>query len=513
MTELDDLRVVIAGLGPMGRGIARVFAAAGAQVTVVDIDTAATDAGLARTLEESSDALQIRGASSIADAVGDADLVIEAIVERADAKASLLAEIRAAVPDTAVIASNTSSLSVGEMGTAFGDPTRVVGMHFFNPAEKMRLVEVVRGPLTSAAVVERARGWVAGLGKTAVVCEDSPNFIVNRICRPLYYEAQLLATQGIAPGTVDAVARGGLAHRMGPLELLDFAGLHTHLGSSETALREFGDPRYRPIPRTRALVRAGATGRAAGRGWYDYATAPPADARAAVVTERERTGADLAVAGPGRELLLRNEIVRSATKERADLVIYSAPHACTYDEVAAVRDLVVRGCRVVVDSSHSSWLDALPRGVGWMRLHALHETPFAEVVADDVASVAPEPSVNEALSALGVSSAEVPALPGLIGDRLMHTLVNEALTVVEEGTAAAADVDLALRLGMNHPIGPLEYLECIGDESVLESLRDMLVGFGDPRYRPAATLLRRAAGARRSGSRTRLTETSLRLPI
>ena len=103
-------------------------------------------------------------------------------------------------------------------------------------------------------------GWVAALGKTAVVCEDSPNFIVNRICRPLYYEAQLLATQGVAPATVDAVARGGLAHRMGPLELLDFAGLHTHLGSSETALREFGDPRYRPIPRTRALVRAGATG-------------------------------------------------------------------------------------------------------------------------------------------------------------------------------------------------------------------------------------------------------------
>ena len=104
------------------------------------------------------------------------------------------------------------------MGTAFGDPKRVVGMHFFNPAEKMRLVEVVRGPLTDGAVIERARGWVAALGKTAVVCEDSPNFIVNRICRPLYYEAQLLATQGVAPATVDAVARGGLAHRMGPLE-------------------------------------------------------------------------------------------------------------------------------------------------------------------------------------------------------------------------------------------------------------------------------------------------------
>jgi len=300
---------------------------------------------------------------------------------------------------------------------------------------------------------------------------------------------------------------------MGPLELLDFAGLHTHLGSSETALREFGDPRYRPIPRTRALVRAGATGRAAGRGWYDYASVPPADARAAIVTERERTGAELAIAGPGRELLLRNEIVRSATKEQADLVLYSAPHACTDDDIGAVRDLVGRGSRVVVDSSHSGWLDALPRGVGWLRLHALHETPFAEVVADSVALVEPEPSIDEALSALGVSSTEVPALPGLIGDRLMHTLVNEALTVVEEGTATAADVDLALRLGMNHPIGPLEYLEQAGDEAVLESLRDMLIGFGDPRYRPAATLLRRAAGARRSGSRADLTETSLRLPI
>jgi 3-hydroxybutyryl-CoA dehydrogenase len=511
--QLGGLRVAVVGLGPMGRGIARVFAVAGAEVAVVDVDGPATEAGLARTLEEAEAPVSIRGASSIADAVAAADLVIEAIVERPEAKAELLAELRRSAPQGTVIASNTSSLSIGEMGAVFGEPARVVGMHFFNPPEKMRLVEVVRAPLTSPDVVERAAAWVTALGKTVVLCEDSPNFVVNRVCRPLYYEAQLLVTQGVAPATVDAVARGALGHRMGPLELLDYVGLQTHLGSSETALREFGDPRYRPIPRTRALVRAGSTGRAAGRGWYDYATAPPKQARSAAVRERETSGAHIAVTGPGREQLLRDEAVRAAVAEGARLVVYSAPQSCAYDDVAAVRELVVRGRTVVVDSSHSGWLDAAPRGVSWLRLHAGRERPFAEIVADRVAGVTGGPGVEELLGAVGAASVDVLALAGLVGDRLMHTIVNEALTVVEEGTALADDVDLAMKLGMNHPLGPLEYLAETGAEQVLESLRDMLTSFGDPRYRPAALLLRRAAGARRLGSGTGLEESSVRLPI
>jgi 3-hydroxybutyryl-CoA dehydrogenase len=455
-----DLRVAVAGLGPMGRGIARVFAAAGAAVTVVDIDAATTARGHAQLLEEED--VPVSAAASVAEAVRDADLFVEAIVERFEAKRSLLAEVRAAGNDKLVVASNTSSLSIGELGVAYGDPSRVVGMHFFNPPTKMRLVEIIRGARTDPEVVALAREWVDALGKTAVLCADSPNFIVNRVCRPLYYESQLLVTQGMAPPVVDAAVKGALGHRMGPLELLDFTGLHTHLGSSETALREFGDPRYRPIPLTRQLVRAGTTGRAAGRGYYDYAAGKPREAQASVL--------------------------REPRPSEVDVRVYRAV-GCTPADVTAVAELARRG-RVVVDSSDGGWVEHLPAGVGWLRLHG----GFAEVVADEVAGIEP---AYDAVDALGVTSVPVLALPGLVVDRLAHTMANEALTLVEEGTATAEDVDLALRLGMNHPSGPLEYLSRTGPAEVLAGLRGMATHFGDPRYRPAQLLVRQAAGSRR----------------
>lgn len=453
------MRVAVAGLGPMGRGIARVFAQAGATVTVVDADPAATARGHAALLADGP--VEVATAEDVASAAADADLFVEAIVERFEAKQALLAQVRAAGNEELVVASNTSSLSIGELGVAYGDPARVVGMHFFNPPTRMRLVEVVRGARTDDDVVERAREWVAMLGKTAVLCADSPNFIVNRVCRPLYYESQLLVTQGMAPPVVDAAVRAALGHRMGPLELLDFTGLHTHLGSSETALREFGDPRYRPIPLTRQLVRAGTTGRAAGRGYYDYALGKPREAQAAVLRAPGTAG---------------------------DVRVFRAV-GCTPRDVAAVRDLA-RDHRVVVDSSDGGWVAHLPAGVGWIRLHG----DFAEVVADEVAGIEP---AHDAVDALHATSVPVLALPGLVVDRLAHTMANEALTLVEEGTASAQDVDLALRLGMNHPVGPLEYLARTGPADVLTSLRGMLDHFGDPRYRPAQLLVRQAAGSRR----------------
>jgi 3-hydroxybutyryl-CoA dehydrogenase len=334
--------------------------------------------------------------------------------------------------------------------------------------------------------VAQAREWVAALGKTAVLCADSPNFIVNRVCRPLYYESQLLVTQGVAAPVVDAAVRGALGHRMGPLELLDFTGLHTHLGSSETALREFGDPRYRPIPLTRQLVRAGTTGRAAGRGYYDYAEGKPKAAQAAVVRAPEPTALRVRITGPGAAQL------PLPTDGDGDVVLYRTP-SCSDADVAVVTALARHG-RVVVDSSHGGWVSALPWDVGWVRLHRTEDGYFAEVVADEVAKIAP---AHDAADAVGAASVPVLALPGLVVDRLAHTMVNEALTLVEEGTASADDVNLALRLGMNHPAGPLEYLAQAGAAEVLAGLRGLLDEFGDPRYRPVPLLVRQAAGSRR----------------
>jgi 3-hydroxybutyryl-CoA dehydrogenase len=489
MEDLSTLRVTVAGLGPMGRGIARVFARAGAAVTVVDADPEATARGHATLVEEAADEpVDVSAATGLADAVRDADLFVEAIVERLDAKQALLAEVRASAGnERLVVASNTSSISIGELGVAFGDPSRVVGMHFFNPPGKMRLVEIIRGARTDPGVVARTREWAGRLGKTAVLCADSPNFIVNRVCRPLYYESQLLVTQGVAPAVIDAAVCGALGHRMGPLTLLDFTGLVTHLGSSETALREFGDPRYRPIPLTRQLVRAGTTGRAAGRGYYDYAAVKPRDAQAAVLRPPEPSTARVRVTGPDAARL-----GSLPADGDADLVLYRTSR-CAAEDVAAVRELARDG-RVVVDSSAGGWVEDLPPGVGWVRLHTASEGIFAEVVADEVAGIEP---AYDAVDAVGAASVPVLALPGLIVDRLAHTMANEAVTVVEEGTATAEDVDLALRLGMNHPVGPLAYLDRAGAAEVLAGLRGMLDRFGDSRYRPAQLLVRRAAGSRR----------------
>jgi 3-hydroxybutyryl-CoA dehydrogenase len=473
---------VIVGLGPMGRGIARVLDKAGIPVRVVDLTPELGRTGLEKIQAEASadgETVSITAADDVETALDGADLLIEAVVEDMAAKRELLARVAAAGGPNLLVASNTSSLSVSEMGRAYGSPERLLGLHFFNPPTKMRLVEVIVGAATDDASVKRALALVEQLGKTAVVCKDSPNFIVNRVCRPLYYEAQLLVSQGVEAAVVDAAARGGLGHRMGPLQLLDFTGLHTHLASSETALREFGDPRYRPIPQVRGLVRGGMTGRAAGRGFYDYAKESPRDANQRV----------LRLPGPASGLSVQSEWLGL----EGQLTVFRCG-APTPDQVSTLTRLAARG-DVVLDSSDAGWLGALPRGVGWIHLHKRPDGDlFAEVVDDPAANVEVPPIVDRLLDQLQAPSVRVLALPGLVVDRLAYCMANEASTVVEEGTASAQDVDVALRLAMNHPRGPFENLAAAGVDTVYAGLRSMTDAFGDPRYRPSQLLRRQALG-------------------
>ena len=205
--------------------------------------------------------------------LGDADLVVEAVTEHLDTKLALFEKLDAAVKPGAVLASNTSSISLTRIAAATRRPADVVGLHFFNPVPMMRLVEIVRALQTSDETYQRALTAVAGLNKTAVTAKDSPGFLVNRMLLPLLLEAVFVLENGLGtPHDIDHAAKLGLNHPMGPLELSDFIGLDTVLAIADVLHREFGDDKYRAPVLLRNYVAAGWLGRKTGRGFYSYET-------------------------------------------------------------------------------------------------------------------------------------------------------------------------------------------------------------------------------------------------
>ena len=285
--------VAVIGLGTMGLGIVQVYAAAGLPVLATDADAAARFSALSRLSASlgprvaagkmtpgARDALIAR--VTVVDgpgAMGHAALAIEAIVERMEAKQALFAALEAVVSPDAVLATNTSSLSVGAMASGLRHPGRMLGLHFFNPAPAMRLVELVAHDWTAPEALAMARGLTEGAGKTVIQCPDRPGFIVNRCARPYYGEALALLEEGRLPGEIDAamVAQG---YPLGPFSLIDLIGADINLAATEAMHAAMaGHPRYHPFAALRAQVASGHLGRKTGRGFIDAALPPtPADA-------------------------------------------------------------------------------------------------------------------------------------------------------------------------------------------------------------------------------------------
>jgi len=270
----------------MGSGIAQVFAQAGLTVRLVDVAQpmldrarASIEQSLAKFVSKGTLAAEARDAtlgrlhlSTSLDALADADLVVEAIVEDADAKRALFTSLDALTTREAVLASNTSSISITRLGAATTRPDRVLGMHFMNPVPLMTLVELIRGQSTSDETMAVATGLVTTLGKTAVEAADYPGFIANRILMPMINEAIYAVMEGVgAPEAIDTVMKLGMNHPMGPLALADFIGLDVCLAILNVLHDGFGDPKYRPCPLLRRMVDAGHLGRKSGRGFYTYA--------------------------------------------------------------------------------------------------------------------------------------------------------------------------------------------------------------------------------------------------
>jgi 3-hydroxybutyryl-CoA dehydrogenase len=281
-------QIGVLGAGTMGNGIAQAFAAAGFPVVMRDIKPEFVERGMAtiaRSLErlaargklppEARDATlaRIRPTTEIKD-LASCDLVVEAVLENYDLKAGIMRELDAICGETAIFATNTSSISVTQIAAASRRPDRVVGMHFFNPVPMMQLVEVIRALQTSDAVCDSVVALVDSLGKKARVSKDSYGFVVNRVLIPMINEAINCVYEGLAsPEDIDSMMKLGANHPMGPLSLADLIGLDVVLDIMETLYQGFDDPKFRPSPLLKQMCHAGYLGRKKGRGFFTYPAA------------------------------------------------------------------------------------------------------------------------------------------------------------------------------------------------------------------------------------------------
>jgi 3-hydroxybutyryl-CoA dehydrogenase len=494
-----DKAVIVIGAGTMGSGIAEVAAVAGHTVYLRDANEAAVERGLGM-IRASLDKRVARGKLDIASrdavlarvqptmpegALADVGLVIEVIYEDLEAKVTALSALEPQLAPDAIVATNTSSLSVTALAGRLARPERVVGMHFFNPATVLPLVEVVSGHATAPEVADTIFATALAWGKAPVRCRSTPGFIVNRVARPFYGEAlRLLQEQAGSPATLDAVMRESGGFRMGPCELMDLIGHDVNFAVTRSVYKAFfDDPRYKPSLMQKDLVDAGWLGRKSGRGFFDYreSAAPiaPDELVANLPPSKVRVEGDLGPARPLVDLLAQRAGIRLEHAAGEGLLRIDGLALALTDGRTATERAAVLGEPVVL----------FDLALDYASCTRIAIAPSAQASEDDVAKAA------GVFSALGKRVSLLSDVPGMLVMRTVAMLVNEGAEAVYQGIASADSVDAAMRKGVNYPVGPMAWGRSIGFEVVLRTLRNLGATYGEDRYRSSVWLQREVQAA------------------
>ncbi len=490
-----EATVAVVGAGTMGAGIAQLAATAGHRVLLLDsrADAAAEAiAGIARRLESSVEKgrrsaaeaqailSRLQAASSLAD-LAPAALVIEAVVEDLAVKRELFAALEKIVGERTILATNTSSLSITALAAGLSRPGRVVGMHFFNPAPVMPLVEIVSGLETETGVAETAFHTAQAWGKEPIHVRNTPGFVVNRVARPFYGEGFRLLAEGAADAaTLDALYRDCGGFRMGPFELVDLIGLDVNLAVTRSVFAACHfDRRYTPSLLQEEMVAAGRLGRKTGRGFYDYgeggerpepASEPDGPVPAEITVEGHL--------GPAEPLL---DLAREA-----GITVRWQPHGPGLVHLGETVLLMTDG---IAASEH-----AARQGRPVVTFDLCLDFTIAgriAIAAADRCQPAHLAAAAGLFQAMGKKVTRIADLPGMVILRTLAMLANEAADLAHHGIAEPEAIDLAMRKGVNYPRGPLDWARKIGWLRILECLDHLARSYGEERYRCSLWLRQR----------------------
>jgi 3-hydroxybutyryl-CoA dehydrogenase len=447
----------VVGAGTMGAGIAQLACRTGARTFLHDPLADALTRGVENvrgglnkeasrgklTAEQAQEAVERLEPVKGLEQLSSCELVIEAAPERLDVKHELYARLSEIVSERCVLASNTSSLPITAVAAGATHPERVVGMHFFNPAPLMRLLEVIAGVLSDERSLALADATGRAMGKDVIRAADVPGFIVNRCNRPFGLEALRLLAERIADVlTIDRIVRLGGGFRMGPFELSDLVGVDTGFDVAKSFYElSFGEPRWRPSPIQARQVAAGLHGRKTGRGYYDYSGEGP---HRPPDPEPPKRTADAIVSGDGPV---------------ADALRVLAPGS--------------EGPRIVVEGLGGT-VDGEP-------FYAIVPLALVEVTGD---------TGEAAFRGLGLYTERVQTAPGGVLGRIVCQLINESAFALGEGVGSAEDIDKGMMLGLSHPRGPFAWADEIGARHVLTVLEALCDEYREERYRPAPALRR-----------------------